>query len=46
MEERQNEIPCIVIPKGMDIEEYIDMGDGEYFDEPPIKETEVKIKFE
>lgn len=39
-------IPIITIPKGMDIEDYLDMDDGEYFDEPPIKETEVKIKFE
>ena len=46
MEKGQNEVPIISIPKGMDIENYIDMDDSEYFDEPPIKEAEVKIKFE
>ncbi len=42
----ENKISYIVIPKGMDLEDYMDMDDGKYFNEPPIKETEVKIKFE
>ncbi len=46
MKQQQIRIPSIVIPKGIRIEDYIDMDDGEYFDEPPIKEDEVDIKFE
>ncbi len=42
----ETKIPYIVIPKGMDLEDYMDMDDGEYFNEPSIKETEVDIKFE
>lgn len=40
-----NEVPEIVIPKGYDINEYLDMDDGD-FGEEPIFTEEVAIRFE
>ena len=39
------EIPEIIIPKGYDVNEYLDMDDGD-FGEEPIFTEEVKIRFE
>ena len=43
--ELQKEIPEVVIPLGYEIEEILDMDDGD-FDEPPIMEEEVRLRFE
>lgn len=41
-----NEVPEIVIPKGYDITEFLDMDDGDFGEEEPIFTEEVKIRFE
>ena len=38
-------IPEVVIPPGYEIEEILDMDDSD-FDEPPIMEEEVRLRFE
>ena len=45
MKNRKREIPEIVIPKGYDIDEFLDMSD-DFGDEEPILMEEVKIRFE
>ncbi len=42
----ETEISEIVIPKGYDINEYLDMNDDEFVDKQPIYIQEVKIRFE
>lgn len=41
-----NEVPEIVIPKGYDVNEFLDMDDGDFGEEEPIFTEEVKIRFE
>lgn len=43
--QNKKEIPEIVIPKGYDIDEFLDMDDGD-FDEEPIYTEEVRLRFE
>ena len=45
MIQAQKEIAEVVIPRGYEIEEILDMDDSD-FDEPPIMETEVRLRFE
>ena len=40
-----SEIPEIVIPKGYDVNEYLDIDDGDFGEEPIFTEV-VKIRFE
>ncbi|MCM1441243.1 MAG: hypothetical protein NC131_18870 [Roseburia sp.] len=45
MKKKTSEIPEIVIPKGYEIDEFLDTSD-EFGDEEPIFTEEVKIRFE
>ena len=45
MKKKSNEVPEIVIPKGYDISDILDMSD-DFGDEEPILTEEVKIRFE
>lgn len=45
MTQAQKEIAEVVIPFGYEIEEILDIDDGD-FDEPPIMEEEVRLCFE
>lgn len=45
MKKKTNEVPEIVIPKGYDISDILDMSD-DFGDEKPILTEEVKIRFE
>ena len=38
-------VPEIVIPKGYSVDEFLDMDDGD-FDEEPIYTEEVQVRFE
>ena len=42
----KSEVPEIVIPKGCNINEFLDMDDGDFGDEEPIYTEEVKIRSE
>ena len=46
MKKKSNVIPEIVIPKGYEIEDFLEMDEGDFGDEQPILEEEVKIRFE
>lgn len=45
MKKKTEEVPEIVIPKGYDIDDVLDMSD-DFGDEQPIYTEEVKIRFE
>ena len=45
MQDNKEIIAEVVIPLGYEIEEILDMDDGD-FDEPPIMEEEVRLRFE
>ena len=45
MKKKVSEVPEVVIPKGYDFEEVLDMTD-DFEDEEPILQEEVKIRFE
>lgn len=45
MKKKTEEVPEIVIPKGYDVSEIMDMSD-DFGDEEPIYTEEVKLKFE
>ena len=45
MKKKSNVIPEIVIPKGYEVEDFLEMDEGDFGDEQPILE-EVKIRFE
>ena len=45
MKKKTEEVPEIVIPKGYDMSEILDMSD-DFGDEEPIYTEEVKLKFE
>ncbi|MCM1438735.1 MAG: hypothetical protein NC131_05930 [Roseburia sp.] len=45
MKNKNETVPEIVIPKGYEIDEILDMSD-DFADEEPILQEEVKIKFE
>lgn len=46
MKKKSNVIPEIVIPKGYEVEDFLEMDDDDFGDEQPILEEEVKIRFE
>ena len=46
MKKKSNVIPEIVIPKGYEVEDFLEMDEGDFGDEQPILEEEVKIRFE
>lgn len=46
MKKKSNVIPEIVIPKGYEMEDFLEMDDDDFGDEQPILEEEVKIRFE
>lgn len=46
MKKKSNVVPEIVIPKGYEIEEILEMDEGDFGDEQPILTEEVKIRFE
>ncbi len=45
MQDNKEIIAEVVIPLGYEIEEILDIDDGD-FDEPPIMEEEVRLRFE
>lgn len=45
MQNNKQEMAEVVIPFGYEIEDILDMDDGD-FDEPPIMEEEVRLRFE
>lgn len=45
MKKKTNEVPEIVIPKGYEIDEIMDMSD-DFGNEKPILTEEVKVRFE
>ena len=45
MKKETNEVPEVVIPKGYDIDEILDMS-NDFGDEEPILAEEVKVRFE
>ncbi len=45
MKKKNNTVPEIVIPKGYEIDEILDT-DEDDFDEQPILQEEVKVRFE
>lgn len=45
MKKETNEVPEVVIPKGYEIGEILDMSD-DFGDEEPILTEEVKVRFE
>lgn len=46
MKKKSNVVPEIVIPKGYEVEDFLEMDDGDFGDEQPILQEEVKIRFE
>ncbi len=46
MKKKSNTVPEIVIPKGYEMDEILDMGEDDFGDEQPILTEEVKIRFE
>lgn len=46
MKKKDKEVPEIVIPRGYEIDEILDMDEGGMGDEKPILQEEVKIHFE
>lgn len=46
MKKKSNVIPEIVIPKGYEVEDFLEMDNDDFGDEQPILEEEVKIRFE
>ncbi len=46
MKKKNNYVPEIVIPKGYEIDEFLDMDEDAFGDEKPILTEEVKIRFE
>lgn len=45
MKKKSRVVPEVVIPKGYEIDEIMDT-DGDDFDEQPILQEEVKVRFE
>lgn len=45
MKKRNDEISEIIIPKGYEINEFLDMDEDNFGDEQPILQEEVKISF-
>lgn len=46
MEKKSNDVPEIVIPRGYEIDEILDMEEDDFGDEQPILQEEVKVRFE
>lgn len=46
MKKKKSDVPEIVIPKGYEIDEFLDMDEDGFGDEQPILTEEVKISFE
>ena len=46
MKKKSNVIPEIMIPKGYEIDEILDMDEDDFGEEQPILQEEVKVRFE